>query len=74
MEERMSVWFDKRGDYLEINIGKPKKGYFEPIDGTDAYIRIDSRTGKVIGFAFLNFSKMFNSSHAEFKLPASIKF
>ncbi len=75
MEEKMNIWFDKEGDYLEITLGKPRKGYFKPIGNEDAWERIDSKTGKVIGFAILNFSKMFNKpQERQIQLPLKIEF
>lgn len=74
MEERLGVWFDKEGDYLEITIGKSRKGYFRPIDGSDSYERIDSKTGQIIGFAIFNISKAFKTpSEKEIKLPMRIE-
>ena len=70
MEKEISVWFDKEGDYLEITFGKPRKGYFKEIKD-DVLQRIDSNTGKALGFAFINFSKHFGKMEKpeEIKLP-----
>ena len=58
--EKMNIWYDKEGDYLEITLGEPRKGYFKPIRNEDAWERVDAETGKVIGFAILNFTKVFD--------------
>lgn len=69
MEKEMSVWFDKEGDYLEITFGKPRRGYFKEIKN-DVLQRLDSETGEVLGFAFINFSKHFGNMQK----PEKIKF
>jgi len=74
MEEKLNIWFDKEGDYLEITLGEPRKGYFKPIGNEDVWERIDEETGKVIGFALLNFTKMFDKPHEkQIKLPLKIE-
>lgn len=60
MEKEMSVWFDKEGNYLEITFGNPKIGYFKEVKD-DVLQRVDSETGEVLGFAFINFSQHFGS-------------
>ena len=59
MEKNLNIWFDKKGDFLELTIGKPVKGFFKEI-GNDMLQRVDAKTGKVIGFSILNFSKRFD--------------
>lgn len=59
MEKNLNIWFDKEGDFLELTIGKPVKGFFREI-GNDMLERVDAKTGKVIGFSILNFSKRFD--------------
>ena len=51
----MKVWFDPEGDLLEVELGKPRKGFFKDA-GEDAFIRVDTK-GNVIGFAILNVTK-----------------
>ena len=47
----MKVWFDPQGDLLEVQVGKPRKGYFKDA-GDDVFLRVDTE-GNVIGFASL---------------------
>lgn len=61
MEKKLNIWFDKEGDFLELTIGKPVKGFFKEI-GNDMLERVDAKTGKIIGFSILNFSKRFDKS------------
>jgi hypothetical protein len=51
---RLRVWFDEKGDFLEVTFAK-RKGSFRSI-GPDIFERVDG-TGKVIGFAIFNFLK-----------------
>ncbi len=74
MGKKLSVWFDKEGDFLELTIGKPVKGFFREI-GNDVLERVDAKTGKVIGFSILNFSKRFDKlkETKRFELPLGIE-
>ena len=71
MEKEISVWFDKEGDYLEVTFGKPRRGYFKEIKD-DVLQRIDSKTGKTLGFAFINFSKHFKDMEKPEEIKLSI--
>ena len=52
----MQIYYDKEGDFLEINIGEFTKGFFKDI-GEGIAERIDEKTGKVTGVAILSFKK-----------------
>jgi uncharacterized protein YuzE len=51
---KMSVWYDKEGDFLEVTF-QDAKGYMRDL-GDDVFERVDGQ-GTVIGFAIFNFSK-----------------
>ena len=51
---KMSIWYDKEGDFLEVTF-RVAKGYMRDL-GDDIFERVDEE-GKVIGFAIFNFSK-----------------
>ena len=51
---KMTVWYDKEGDFLEVTF-RESKGSMRDI-GDDIFERVDEQ-GRVIGFAILNFSK-----------------
>ena len=74
MEKNLNIWFDKKGDFLELTIGKPVKGFFKEI-GNDMLQRVDAKTGKVIGFSILNFSKRFEKlkETKRLELPINIE-
>ncbi len=65
--EKLNIWFDEEGDFLEIRIGK-KKGFFRDI-GDDVWERVDEN-GNVTGIAILNFRKR---SKKELELPFELK-
>ena len=56
MKKELSVYYDEKGDLLEIRIGKPTVGYFKDL-GNDIFQRIDEKTGDIRGFSILNFKK-----------------
>ena len=74
MDKKLNIWFDKEGDFLELTIGKPVKGFFKEI-GDDMLERVDAKTGKVIGFSILNFSKRFDKlkETKSIQLPVGIE-
>lgn len=69
--EKMRVWYDEDGDFLEISIAR-KKGYFKDI-GNDVWERV-TQHNKIIGFAILNFKKRIKKNKKEVVLPLKIAF
>lgn len=70
MEKRMSVWFDKEGDFLEFCIDGKKKGFFRDL-GNDIFERVDLK-GNVLGFGIFNFIKR-SLKEEKIKLPVKVK-
>ncbi|MGD6850869.1 MAG: DUF2283 domain-containing protein [Candidatus Bathyarchaeia archaeon] len=70
-KEAVKVWFDREGDMLEVQLGKPRKGYFKDA-GDDAFLRVDTK-GNIVGFALLNVSKREKKTE-EFELPIKASF
>lgn len=56
MKNNMHLYYDEKGDFLEINIGDYINGYFKDI-GNGISERIDEKTGKVTGIAIMSFKK-----------------
>lgn len=52
--DKIEVWFDREGDFLEVSFSEAK-GYFRDI-GNDIFERVDEK-GRVIGFAIFNFTR-----------------
>jgi len=70
-KESLRVWFDPEGDLLEVELGKPKKGFFRDI-GDDVFLRVDMK-GNVLGFAILNATKRMKKVR-EVELPTKASF
>jgi uncharacterized protein YuzE len=70
-KETVRVWFDPEGDLLEVELGKPRKGFFRDV-GDDVFLRVDEK-GNVIGFAILNATKRMKKVR-EVELPIKASF
>ena len=70
-KESLRVWFDPEGDLLEVELGKPRKGFFRDV-GDDVFLRVDEK-GNVLGFAILNATKRMKKVR-EVKLPIKASF
>ena len=58
MKNKLQIYYDEEGDFLELHAGPFTKGHFRDIaDGISE--RIDTKTGKVTGIAILGFRKRF---------------
>lgn len=73
MEEKLRFAYDKEGDVLDISIGEPRKAISSEI-GDDLFVRKDIKTGEVVGFSILNFSKWFKSINDYRTIPMAAKF
>lgn len=67
--QKISIWYDEEGDYLEINLKKSKDTYFNEVKKDYAEI-IDKKTNKIIGYAVFNFTKR-KEKILEFDIPIS---
>ena len=43
MKNKLNIYYDQEGDFLEIRIGKPTESIYEDI-GDDIFQRIDNKT------------------------------
>ncbi|NIA09307.1 MAG: hypothetical protein GWP10_06150 [Nitrospiraceae bacterium] len=72
MEEKLRMFFDKKGDVLDISLGEPREAISKEI-GDDILMRIDPETSEVLGFTILNFEKRFERTKVEtFPLTAKL--
>lgn len=69
MKKHMRVWYDKEGDFVEIQFGRKKSGVARAI-GDDCFELVDKKEN-VTGFAIFNFTKRFKK-HEEVVLPLKI--
>ena len=56
MADKVKVWFDVEGDYLEVRFSDAA-GYMKETDNDAVMERVDER-GQVIGFSILQVSKL----------------
>lgn len=54
--EKVKVWFDSEGDYLEV-IFETKEGYFKETESDQIMEKVDM-DGNVIGFSILKVSSL----------------
>lgn len=58
-QNKMKLWYDKEGDYLEITLKKCKDTYFDETKKDFAEIK-DIKTHQIVGYAIFNFLKRKN--------------
>ena len=71
MKDKLNIYYDEEGDFLELRIGKPTKSVYSDI-GNDIFQRVDEKTGKIIGFAVFNFKKR-TEKLKEIDVPLPVK-
>jgi uncharacterized protein YuzE len=74
--ETMNVFYDKKGDVLDVSIGRPKKAITKEIE-ENVFVRISPKTNKIVGFMILHFQKHFQKGKAlpliaDFKLEKAL--
>ncbi|MEK6904472.1 MAG: hypothetical protein AABW87_02660, partial [Nanoarchaeota archaeon] len=70
MKDKMHIYYDREGDFLEIGIGKPVVGYHIDIDEGISK-RIGEKSGRVVGITVLDFKRRFDKAK-ELKIPSSL--
>ena len=56
MKGKLSLYYDEKGDFLELHIGDYTEGHFRNL-GKGVFERIDKKTKKVTGIAIMGFKK-----------------
>ena len=73
MKEKINIYYDEEGDFLEITMGKPTKGHFKNL-GDGIFKRIDEKTNKVKGFMIHSFKKRTEKDkEIKFTLPVKMQ-
>ncbi len=72
MAKQLTFFYDKKGDILDISVGKPRKAVSLEIE-TDVFIRLDNKK-RIIGFMLLNFEKRCASLKNVKALPIQAEF
>ena len=70
MKKNIKIHYDKKGDLLEIRIGKPTESYYEDL-GEDIFERHDKKTKEIKGYAIFNFKKRTRNINVD--LPLQIE-
>lgn len=70
MTQKMHLYYDKEGDYLEIRFGEPTESIYEKI-GLDAFVRIDRKTKEVKGYVVYNVQKSSETS-IDIQIPTKL--
>jgi len=74
MKGKLNLYYDEEGDFLEINIGKYKEGYFKNL-GDGIFERIDKKTDQATGIAIMGFKKRTEKlKDIILKLPIEVNF
>ena len=73
MAEKLRFAYDKKGDVLDISLGKPKDAISREIKD-DFFVRLDPKTDKIVGFSILNFEKWFKGIDDYRFVPMSAEF
>ncbi|RLB01476.1 MAG: DUF2283 domain-containing protein [Deltaproteobacteria bacterium] len=69
MGEKIEIWYDHEGDYLEVVFEK-KKGYFRQTDNDAVMEKVDEN-GNIIGFSILGVSSLKGKSPLEVRLQVA---
>ncbi len=73
MKNKLNIYYDEEGDFLELRIGKPTQSVYNAI-GNDIFQRVDEKTGEIKGFAVFNFKKRTEKlKEVEVSLPVKLK-
>tara|TARA_Y100000310_G_C20203238_1_gene587899 strand:- start:146 stop:376 length:231 start_codon:yes stop_codon:yes gene_type:complete len=72
MEEKMNIYYDEEGDFLEISMGNISNCYFDNI-GKGIFKIIDKKTKEIKGIAIFSF-KTRTKSLEEIRLSLPFKF
>jgi len=69
--EKIRVYYNKRGNTLNVRFDNPKKEYVSEETGDEVILAKDKK-GKVIGFEKLNFLKGTQNSKKDIHIPVEL--
>lgn len=70
MGEKINIWYDKEGDYLEV-LFERKAGYFKETENDAVMEKVDNE-GNVIGFSILKVSALKEKKPLSFELSKHV--
>ena len=71
MKQKLTIHWDKEGDFLELQFGKPTTAYYKDA-GDDLFERKDEETDEIKGYAIFNVQKRKQGKDLVVTLPKSI--
>ncbi len=71
MKGQLQIYYDEEGDFLELQVGDYKEGYFKNL-GEGIFERVDTQTNAVTGIAIHGFKKR-TQGLKEVKLSLPVK-
>jgi len=71
-ERKIGFFFDEEGDVLDITFGKPRKAVAKELKN-DIAVRVDPKSGEVVGIVILNFMKRFRLSKKTERIELPVK-
>jgi len=72
LEGKINFFFDEEGDVLDITFGEPRKAVARELKN-DTAIRVDPKTGEIVGIVILNFMKRFRVKKKTEKIEPPVK-
>ncbi len=72
MEGKINFFFDEEGDVLDITFGKPRKAVAKELKN-DIAVRIDPKSGEIVGIVILNFMERFRLKKKTEKIELPLK-
>ena len=73
MKSKLDLYYDDKGDFLEITIGASHESYFKNL-GNGVFKKIDKKTKKVTGIAIHGFRKRTaGMKHLKVSLPIRVQ-
>ena len=73
MAKTLRFAYDKEADVLDISLGKPQRAISREIED-EFFVRLDPKTGAVVGFSILNFEKWFKDLQDVRPIPITAQF
>ena len=73
MAKTLRFAYDKEADVLDISLGKPQRAVSREIED-EFFVRLDPKTGAVVGFSILNFEKWFKDLQDVRPIPITAQF
>jgi len=72
VDKMTQVFYDKIGDVLYLSVGDPCRAISREV-GDDVLLRLDPKTGEVVGLTILNLASRFSISDISQSLPIEIE-